>query len=305
MRPLIPLAILLTACASSSHMAAQRATSRPTSGSSSDEPFVWKGTLRNGATLSIRNFNGAIDVKGASGDGAEVRAEKRSDRNGDLSFEVRKDGDDVTICSVWRGDSACDENRHHDRSFNDDDGHVSARITVTLPRGVRLDANTGNGNISVADAGGDVDVNTGNGSLHVEGTAQSVHANTGNGAVTVTDAHGRVKANTGNGRVNVTTSSGPVSVNTGHGDINVRLGLLPKDSDMEFRTGNGSVVVTVPPGIDADFDASTGNGSVTTDFDVHVRGSLNSHHIRGTIGRGGSSIRMTTGNGSVELRKSS
>ena len=234
-----------------------------------------------------------------------MRAEKRGSGSNtrDLTFEARHDGDDVVICSVWRGDSACDDGRRHDRNWDDDGNSTSARITVTLPRGARLDANTGNGAVSITGSGGDVRVNTGNGDLTVDGNTGSVHANTGNGGVPVSDAHGAVHANTGNGRVHVTTSSGPVTVNTGHGDIDVRLGAISKDADMEFHSGSGHIVVTVPATVDADFDASTGNGSVTSDFDVRVRGSLNSHHIRGTIGHGGASIRMTTGNGSVELRK--
>jgi DUF4097 and DUF4098 domain-containing protein YvlB len=296
---------LFTACLSASSVAAQRSNSRSNT-ASSDDPFTWSGTLKSGATLRIKNFNGPVDVRAGSGDRVEVRGERRSSNSAarNLTFEVRHEGDDVTICSVWRGDSACDDGRHNNRDDRSDDGNASSgHITVTLPKGARVDANTGNGAISVVDAGGDVTVNTGNGDLRVEGTAGRVHANTGNGAVVITGATGRVHATTGNGRVNVSTSTGPVDVNTGSGDIDVRLATLPKDSDMEFRTGNGHVVVTVPASIDADFDASTGNGSVHSDFDVVVRGSLNPRHIHGTIGHGGGSIHISTGNGSVELRK--
>jgi hypothetical protein len=297
------LLALVAAAAFTTSGSAQRSTSRSNSTSSSDDPFTWSGTLKSGATLSLKNFNGPIDVRAGSGDRVEVRADKRSNNDGarDLTFETRRDGDDVVICSVWRGDSACDDGRH--RNWNNDGNSNSAHITVTLPRGAQLDASTGNGAVSVTDAGGDVRINTGNGDLHVEGTSGSVHANTGNGAVTITDAHGRVHANTGNGRVHVSTSSGPVNVTTGHGDIDVKLGALAQDSDMEFHTGNGHVTVTVPPSVDADFDASTGNGSVHSDFDIRMHGSIDPHHIRGTIGKGGASIRMTTGNGSIELRK--
>ncbi len=70
-------------------------------------------------------------------------------------------------------------------------------------------------------------------------------------------------------------------------------------------TGNGDIAVTVPGGIDADFDASTGWGSIHTDFPIHVAGSVNLRHIRGTIGRGGQRIHMSTGFGTIELRQGS
>ena len=241
---------------------------------------------------------------GLGGDKVEVRAERRSNsRNAsDLTFESRHEGDDAMVCSVWRGHSACD--RNHDWDDDNEDGRSNwAHMTITLPKGARLDANTGNGAVSVVDAGGDVKVNTGNGEIRVEGTSGSVRVNTGNGPVVISDARGRVQANTGNGRVRVATSSGPVSVTTGNGDIDARMSTLSKDADMQFHTGHGSVVVTVPSNLDADFDASTGNGRISTDFEIRVNGSLNTRHIRGTIGHGGSTIHITTGSGSVELRK--
>ena len=270
------------------------------------QPFTWSGTMRPGTSLTIRNFNGRIDVRAGTGDRAEVRAERTSSRaTNDLTFEARHDGDDVSVCSVWHGHSACDRDRGWDWGGDHDGRDARASITVTLPRGVALRGGTGNGAVTVAGTGGDVSIATGNGDVTVSGTSGTVKASSGNGDLQISGATGGVTASTGNGRVRVATGAGPVRASTGNGDITVEMVADRSADDMSFSTGRGDISVTVPSGVDADFDASTGWGSIRTDFPLRVDGSLNPRHIRGTIGRGGQRIHMSTGFGSIELHKGS
>lgn len=266
--------------------------------------FTWSGRLASGATLGIKHFNGPIEVREGSGDRVEFSAERRSRRSGELSFEVENDANGVTICGVWRGRSACDRGRGG-WGGDWDDGPPSSRITVALPRGVRLRASTGNGDVTVERASNDVDISSGNGDMRITLTAGRVTASTGNGEVEISGATGPVRANTGNGRVYVTTSTGPVEANTGNGEIDVTMKSLSNASDMQFNTGNGSITVALPSSFNGEVDASTGNGEFRSDFEIRVLGRLNPHHVRGTIGSGGGQmIRMTTGSGRLELRKS-
>jgi Toastrack DUF4097 len=269
-------------------------------------PFTWSGSMQPGATLTIRNFNGRIDVRAGSGDRVEVRAERAStsSRAAALTFQAQQDGGDVSICSVWRGHSACDRSRGGDWDDDDHDGRdMRASITVTLPKGVALRGGTGNGAVTVDGTGGDISIATGNGDVTLRGTSGTVQVSSGNGDLEVSGAGGSVKASTGNGRVRVTTGKGPVNASTGNGDITVDMRALADADDMKFTTGHGDIEVSVPGSINADFDATTGWGSIRTDFPIRVEGSLNPRHIRGTIGRGGQQIRMSTGFGSIELRK--
>ena len=268
--------------------------------------FTWSGRLASGTTFGIRHFNGPIDVREGTGDRVEFRAERRtSRRSGELSFEVenRGEGGSVTICGVYRGRSACDEGRG--RGWSWDEGPPSSRLTVILPKGVRLVANTGTGDVTVDKASNDVEVRTGNGDVRIAMTAGRVDVSTGNGELDVEGATGPVHATTGNGRVYVTTSTGPVTVQTGNGEINVRMRTLSGTSDMSFRTGNGAVTVALPSDFKGEIDASTGHGEFRSDFEIRIVGRLNPRHIRGMIGEGGTRrIRMSSGNGRIELRKS-
>lgn len=269
---------------------------------STDDLFTWSGRVTSGGSFSIRHFNGPIDVREGTGDRVEFRAERRSRRSAEVSFEVENRSDGPVMCSVWRGRSACDNGRS--RGWDWDEGPPSTRVTVVLPKGVKLYANTGNGDVTVDKASNDVEVRTGNGDVRLLLTAGRVDVSTGNGELEVDGATGPVNANTGNGRVTVYTSTGPVTVRTGNGEIDVRMKTLTGNSDMTFSSGNGAVRVTLPSTFAGEIDASTGHGDFSSDFEIKVLGRLNPRHIRGTIGEGGSRrIRMSTGNGRLELRR--
>jgi DUF4097 and DUF4098 domain-containing protein YvlB len=265
--------------------------------------YTWRGTIPNGGQLTIRNFNGPIDVRPATGNTAELRAEKRP-RGGadirDVGFEVRSSGSgDVEICSTQNEDS-CYGDRHSDNGWR---RQVTVAMTVLVPRGVRVKLATGNGAVSVERAGSDVQASTGNGRVSVVETEGSVRVSTGNGAVEVRNAKARVDVSTGNGDVDVVTVEGPVEVSSGNGDIDVRMSALRAREDMAFHTGSGDVHLTLPANYNGELDASTGNGSIRSDFDLKIKGQLSPRHIRATIGSGGPMLRLSTGNGEFEIRK--
>jgi len=267
----------------------------------SGDLFTWSGRLAAGSTLGIRHYNGPIDVRESTTDRVELRAERRNRRSSELSFQIQNDANGVTICGVWRGRNACDSSRRG--GWDWDEGPPSSRLTVLLPKGVRLAANTGNGDVTVDKASNDVEIRSGNGDVRVRLTAGEVDVTTGNGELEIDGATGPVRATTGNGRVYVLTSTGPVTARTGNGEIDVRMKTLTGSSDMQFVTGNGSVTVALPSNFNGEIDASTGHGDFQSDFEIKVVGRLNPRHIRGTIGEGGRRIRMSSGNGRLELRK--
>ena len=265
--------------------------------------YTWRGTIPNGGQFTIRNFNGPIDVRPATGNTAELRAEKRP-RGGadirDVGFEVRQSGGgDVEICSTQNEDS-CYGDRHRDNGWR---RQVTVAMTVLVPRGVRVKLSTGNGAVNVERAGSDVQASTGNGRVTVVETEGTVRVSTGNGDVEVRNAKARVHVSTGNGDVGVVTVEGPVEVSSGNGDIDVRMSALRAREDMSFHTGSGDVHLTLPANYNGELDASTGNGSIRSDFELKIKGQLSPRHIRATIGNGGPMLRMSTGNGEFEIRK--
>ncbi len=72
--------------------------------------------------------------------------------------------------------------------------------------------------------------------------------------------------------------------------------------NMSFSTGSGAVRLTLPASYNGELDASTGNGEMSSDFALKVKGRINPRRIRATIGEGGPLLRLSTGNGSVQVR---
>ena len=271
-----------------------------------DSVFTWRGALPAGALLTVRNHNGPIDVRPATGTQVELRAEKRS-RSGnltDVAFDIGTGSKgDVTICSTFRDNNPCDDDRHSRNDGDDWRRSVTVAMTVLVPRGAQVRVATGNGAITVERVGGEVSASTGNGRVTVSNTDGAVRVATGNGDVQVGNAKGAVRVTTGNGRVSVTTAQGPVEARSGNGDIDVRMTALRASEDMTFSTGSGDVRVTLPPDYNGELDASTGNGSISSDFDLKIEGRMSPRRVHATIGTGGARLRLATGNGGLELRK--
>ncbi|HUF46505.1 MAG TPA: DUF4097 family beta strand repeat-containing protein [Vicinamibacterales bacterium] len=147
----------------------------------------------------------------------------------------------------------------------DRDTGWSVSYRAETPRAIDLELDTSNGSIAVSDVGGTLDLSTSNGSLTLAGLS------------------GRVEASTSNGSARVTLSGREW---TGDG--------------LDVSTGNGSVRVDVPDGYNARLVASTGNGSLRTDIPLSVTGRLG-RSIDTTLGSGGSTVRLRSGNGSVRI----
>ena len=248
----------------------------------------WDGRVDGGRWMSVFNINGSVDFTPSADNMVHLVAEKRS--NGremdDIHYEVVQDGGNVTICAIWNNNSRCEDGgmqqlRHNDHNEN----HSSVRITVQVPRSVRVGTHSVNGGVSVRDVGAEV------------------KANTVNGGVTVRNASGPVRAETVNGGVDVNTSAGPVTAETVNGNVDARMATLSGNDDMTFKTVNGSVAIWVPARFDATFRFDTVHGGIDSDFPMTLSGKWGPRHAAGTIGAGGRDLRASSVNGSIQLRK--
>jgi hypothetical protein len=255
------------------------------------EVWTWDGRIESGRTFSLSSVNGGVTIEASPDNMIHVRAEKDVRRGSvrDVAFQVIQSGGDVRICALWRRDY-CDEDGHHSRRDDDDYDRndrrdVNVKFTVRVPAGVRVNAGTVNG------------------SMTVRNTSSEVKASTVNGRVEVENVGGPVRASTVNGAVEVSTRNGPVNASTVNGDIDVRMSELAGDGGMKFSTVNGSITIETPAALNANVEMETMHGSISSDFPVQLSGRFGPRHARGTIGTGGRSIEMETLNGSVELRK--
>lgn len=274
--------------------------------------YTTKIRVPSGATFRVYNYNGPIETTVAAGAEVEIRAEKLTQSDGRAraaGFMTVRDGNDVTFCAVRIGHDRCNARGLDHDDWDDDDDDRRGRpprisMRVAVPKGVQLVVATGNGELTVAGTGAGLRARSGNGDVTVSASGDAVDAGSGNGDIEVSGAGGPVDVRTGNGRIRVRTTTGPVNASTGNGSVDVSMDRLARVEDMEFRSGNGRITVSLPANYQGRIDATTGNGGIESDFPVTVEGRLSPRHLRGRIGEGGARLRLSTGNGSIVLRKS-
>ena len=275
----------------------------------SDRVFTTSAPVGAGGAVRIFAGSGDVTITEGSGSSVEFRAEKdtRRGRVEDAGFVVLRDDDGVTICAIYDEDDRCERDGVQGASRSGWNRtrreRVKLTMTVTVPRGTRLHATSGNGNVSLTARVAEARIKSGNGKLNVSRVTGWVEASSGNGDVSIADVGGAVSAHSGNGDVSIGTTNGPVSATTGNGDVLVSMDRLTGDEDMEFTSGNGRIEVVVPADFSARVEANTGHGRISTDFPITIEGKLSPTRLRGTIGNGGRRLRMSTGNGSMEIRK--
>jgi hypothetical protein len=252
------------------------------------DTWKWDGRVDAGHWMNVFNVNGSVEFAPSSDNMVHLVAEKRS--NGremdDIHFEIVQAGGNVTICAIWNNNSRCEDggvDQIHRNGNNEN--HSSVKITVRVPRAVKVGAHSVNGGVSVRDVGAEA------------------KASTVNGGVIVRNTSGPVRATTVNGGVDVNTATGPVTAETVNGNVDARMASLQGNDDMNFKTVNGSVSIYVPARFDANFRFDTVSGGIESDFPMTLTGRWGPRHASGTIGNGGRDVRASSVNGSIELRK--
>ena len=219
--------------------------------------------------LWIRNIRGSVTVEPVKGDSVLIQAVKsyRSSDTARVRLMAVPSEAGLTVCALWPGSSGTCTPEGEYRSGGTGRSDVVVDFTVRLPRGVRLDANTVFGDVNVAGASAPLKIRTVSGDVDVE------------------------------------TAQGPVTVGSVNGAVHARVRGFADTGAVSITTVNGSATLELPPALDADVEAHTINGSISTDYPLSVSGKFTTHNLKGAVGRGGREVRVTTVNGSIQLKK--
>ena len=241
--------------------------------------FRWEDEIPPGSTIHLGTITGSIDVVHAVGRSASVAGSTRwVGRKDPIHFAWRRDGNDVYVCALWttRGDCG-DENVHFGGSdhswldmfslFKRRATNVVASLRVTLPSGVKVDAHTMSGTISMRGATAGASARVLNGSIEIE------------------------------------KSSGPIEAKGTNGSIEVTLDSLAPDDQVLLQSVNGSMTAVLPSNLQAEVQLSTVNGTIKSDFPISASGEISNRKLRGQIGKSSREVRLETVNGNVSLLK--
>jgi hypothetical protein len=177
--------------------------------------------------------------------------------------------------------------------------NISIDYDITLPRASAITATTGSGDVEIQDAGASLKAQSGSGNVKAHGIPGPATLGTGSGDIEFQQSGpGDVKAETGSGNIRLGGLSGALKASTGSGDIEAE---GHPTADWRVSTGSGNVRLNVGSA-HFNLDADTGSGNINVAQPITMQGSLNHHHVNGIVNGGGSTIRVSTGSGDVELR---
>ncbi len=176
--------------------------------------------------------------------------------------------------------------------------HVSIDYDITAPKGTHLKAESGSGDVKATSMGGGTRLETGSGTITGDDLAGDSYLETGSGDIRVNFANtGSVKASAGSGSIRLTGIKGGLKAETGSGDISLAGQPL---QDWKIEAGSGSIDLNLG-GSKFTLDAETGSGSIHTDQAITMQGSLERHHVTGSVNGGGPTVKIETGSGSVRI----
>jgi len=124
-----------------------------------------------------------------------------------------------------------------------------------------------------------------------------------NGGIAIVDVNGKMEFRALNGGVALRGVGGNVHGSTTNGGLAVELSGDRWDGEqLDVRTTNGGVSMTLPENYSAHLETSTVNGSVNIDFPITVQGRI-TKEISVNLGSGGPLVRAVTTNGGIRVKR--
>jgi DUF4097 and DUF4098 domain-containing protein YvlB len=124
-----------------------------------------------------------------------------------------------------------------------------------------------------------------------------------NADLTASEAVGPLTLTTRNRNITFERISGDIAVTNRNGSVD--LTSAPPLGNVSIENRNGSVNVTVPEHSNFTVQADTTNGDLDNDFSFATEGSETHKNFNGTVGKGGPTMRISTSQGDIALKKAS
>lgn len=261
MKGRIFVVILLVAAAAFAGRWVNRSTSVNPGGARREETHQ-TFRLDAGARVEVGRINGAVTVKTADTDAAEVHVVRTAASAEDLEYgRVNVEASPSSL--EVRGEGNVGRGLWH-RLWNGG-GSVRQEVMLVLPRRVELSAGHVNGALSVGEVEGSVEVS------HV------------------------------NGRVEVARSSGRAEVSHVNGGVKFGVSQLGQEG-MDVSHVNGNVEIRLAQLVNADVEAQGHNGALTLNVpNVTMQERMNRSYTRARFGTGGAPVQINHVNGNVRF----
>ena len=240
-------------------------------------------------TLRIDNANGRTRVVGEDRDDVEVEAHKVA--RAESEDGARKLLQDIQVQSTGQPSSLDLEvvtpGRWNRR------GRVD--LEVRVPRQLTVEVNASNGRVSVYGIRAAVRVRSSNGKVRLEDLIGDADVTATNAVVSCRCLRGRLTARSSNGNIKLEEHRGSVDASTSNGLISVDVEELSSEG-VQLATSNGRILLELPEEVDGDVDLRVDNGVIRNSRTLCRCTRDTTGRVRGTLGDGGTPIRLRTSN---------
>ncbi|MEO9801867.1 MAG: DUF4097 family beta strand repeat-containing protein [Reichenbachiella sp.] len=159
-----------------------------------------------------------------------------------------------------------------------------------------VDGRTSDGDVDLLDIKGEVSLVTSDGDLNAENINGDTRLTTSDGDIRLSQSQGDMVLNTSDGSISFRDLSGSLKARTSDGQI--KGNMLKLEADLELRTSDGSIAVTVPDSMG--LDLLLRGETIRTELD-NFSGTSRDHIVEGQVNGGGSLVSLHASGGSVSL----
>jgi DUF4097 and DUF4098 domain-containing protein YvlB len=231
-------------------------------------------------SFSLTNVSGIVKVSTGASTEIRVDAIKRVESN--TRADAKTHIGEIKVKTSVSGDTFKVETEQPSGNYFQ---NYSVDYTVALPDALKVTLSNSNGDVEVSNIRNGVDVNATNGSVKATNIVGDVKANITNGEVVVSGIQGSVEANSTNGSIEADVT-------------------MPDGGRIVMATTNGSIALKIPESTSAQVEMATTNGEVSSDVPISItEGSLGRNSVKGQMGGGNGTIKLTSTNGSISIKK--
>ena len=292
------------------------ALSLPATAFAADVNFDKTLTINGSPTLSVSTGSGYIHISPGNDNQVHIVGHIHSGKgwfSGDAESRAKQLAANPPILQTGNIITIGQRNHSFQVVFHD----LTVDYDITTPKSSTVKAETGSGDLQLANLDGSVTAQTGSGDVKAQNLGPNARLSTGSGSIDANSirgaasfetgsgdirfsqsAAGDVKASTGSGSIRGTGINGGLKAETGSGDIEVS---GQPTSDWKLESGSGSIHIAVG-GAKFNLNAETASGTVHMDQPITMQGEINRHHVRGTVNGGGPTIKAETGSGDITVK---
>jgi translation initiation factor IF-1 len=180
-------------------------------------------------------------------------------------------------------------------------------LEVSMPHHGALDADTGDGHVSVAAVSGKIRVHTGDGHISASDLEGDLDLRTRDGHISLGRVRGSLAARTGDGHISVEGRFEALDLETGDGHISAAVDDRSAMSrDWRLVTGDGRINLELPGGFRADLEAHTGDGRIRADLtgsDSQTRRGSGRNYFRSRLSGGGRNLTLRSNDGQIIIKQ--